>query len=45
VKKFDERKKIVVVYSEFIENNGFVITAYITSKIEKLEKLKKIWPL
>jgi hypothetical protein len=44
VKAFDERKKIVVVYSEFVENNGFVITAYLTSKIEKLEKLKRIWP-
>jgi hypothetical protein len=45
VKEFNESKKIIVVYSELIENNGFVITAYITSKIGKIEKLKRIWPL
>jgi hypothetical protein len=45
VKNFNDNKKIVVIYSEFIENNGFVITAYITSKVEKLTKLKRIWPL
>jgi len=36
-------KHLVVVYRE-IENDGFIITAFITSKIESLNRRNQIWP-
>jgi hypothetical protein len=45
VKRIDGVKMLVAVYSEFAENDGFVITAFITSKVQKLEKMNKIWTL
>jgi hypothetical protein len=44
MKDFDGRKKLVVIYSEVNPADGFIITAYITSRIQKLEKLKQLWP-
>jgi hypothetical protein len=40
---FDEKRKLVTVYKEN-NKDGFVITAFITSKLHKLEKLKQLWP-
>ncbi len=40
---FDEKRKLVAVYREN-ETEGFVITAFVTSKVNKLEKLKQLWP-
>lgn len=34
---------LVVVYRE-LENDGFVITAYLTSRIETMTRRRQIWP-
>ena len=36
-------KHLVVVYREF-ENDGFIITAFITSKTKSLDRRGQIWP-
>jgi hypothetical protein len=36
-------KYIVVVYREQ-ENDGFVITAFLTRRIRSLERRKQVWP-
>lgn len=36
-------KFIVVVYKETGLNNGFIITAYLSSKIQKFDKKKILW--
>jgi hypothetical protein len=38
-------KSIVVVYKEVNDTDGFVITAFITSKIKQFERRAKLWPL
>jgi len=42
LRKKDERKFLAVVYKELSESDGFIITAFFTSKI-KLEKEEIIW--
>jgi hypothetical protein len=34
---------LVVVYREF-EKDGFIITAFLTSKIQSLNRRKQLWP-
>lgn len=36
-------KHLVVVYREF-ENDGFIITAFLTSKTNFVKKRKQLWP-
>jgi hypothetical protein len=36
-------KNLVVVYREF-ENDGFIITAFMTSKTKSLNRRDQIWP-
>ena len=36
-------KHLVVVYREF-ENDGFIITAFLTSKTNFLKRRKQLWP-
>ena len=44
VKLVSVKKAILVIYKEFKEqNNGFIITAFFTTKIRKLQKRKMIW--
>ncbi|MEW5898646.1 MAG: hypothetical protein AB1652_05670 [Bacillota bacterium] len=43
VKKLERSKYIVVVYKEIDENDGFIITAFLTKKIKKLERGRKVW--
>jgi len=43
VKEMIDGKYLVVVYKE-IENDGFIITAFITSKRGSLDRRKQIWP-
>ncbi len=38
-------KSIVVIYREVSSEDGFVITAFITSKIKQFERRVKLWPL
>jgi hypothetical protein len=42
LRKKDEGKFLAVVYKELSESDGFIITAFFTSKI-KLEKEEIIW--
>jgi hypothetical protein len=42
LRKKDEKKFLAVVYKELSESDGFIITAFFTSKI-KLEKEEIIW--
>ncbi|NOZ60044.1 MAG: hypothetical protein GXO74_00030 [Calditrichaeota bacterium] len=44
VRFVSKRKTLLVIYREIKENSdGFVITAFFTSKIEKLLKRKILW--
>lgn len=43
-RKIREDKFLVVVYREIGQKDGFVITAFLTSKKKKLERRSKIWP-
>jgi hypothetical protein len=44
VKKMQNGKYIVVAYKEVSNIDGFVITAFLTSKMRQFERRKKIWP-
>ncbi len=37
-------KALVVVYREATADDGFVITAFVTRRLESLERRKQIWP-
>jgi len=41
IKRF-KNKNIIVIYKEATKENGFIITAFLTSKIEKVRKNRKI---
>ena len=43
VRQIEQGKHLAVVYREHKED-GFVITAFITSKGRSLERRKKLWP-
>lgn len=43
IKSIEEGKYIVVVYRELSEEDGFVITSFITKQKNKLEKRREIW--
>ena len=43
VQKIHTGKHLVVVY-RIIENDGFIITAFITSKTKSLNRRNQIWP-
>ena len=43
VQKIHKGKHLVVVYREF-ENDGFIITGFITSKTKSLNRRNQLWP-
>ena len=43
VREVSSGKNLVVVYREF-EDDGFIITAFITSKTKSLNRRNQIWP-
>ena len=43
VRRREPGKWLVVAYREFIED-GFIITAFLTSKVAPIEKRRQIWP-
>ena len=43
VRKFEPKKYLVVPYREF-NNDGFIITAFLTRRIHSLQRRKQIWP-
>ena len=44
VRKISSGKHLVVVYRDF-ETDGFIITAFMTSKPQSLDRRTKLWPL
>ncbi len=45
LRKIGINKSIVVVYKERSTEDGFVITAFLTSKEEQFKRRVKLWPL
>jgi len=43
VRRYEPGKWLVVAYREFIED-GFIITAFLTSKVAPIERRRQIWP-
>jgi hypothetical protein len=43
VKEIQTDKYIVVVYKEVSEKDGFVITAFLSSRKNQLERRTKVW--
>ncbi len=43
VRKISADRYLVTVYRE-LDNDGFIITAFITSKSRSLERRKQLWP-
>lgn len=43
-KEIEPDKYMVVLYKETNMTDGFVITAFLTSKIKKLERRTQVWP-
>ena len=43
VKEIDPQKYIVIIYKEVSEDDGFVITAFLTRRIKQIERKKKLW--
>jgi len=38
-------KYIIVVYRELDQEDGFIITSFLTKRWKKIERRKKLWPL
>lgn len=43
VRKIEDEKDLVVVYREVSDEDGFVITAFLTKRKRQLERRRKIW--
>ena len=43
VREVDKGKHIVVVYKEVSEEDGFIITAFLTRRKRQFEKRRKLW--
>ncbi len=43
VRKISSGKNLVVIYRE-LKEDGFVITAFMTSKTDSLNRRKQLWP-
>lgn len=43
VREIEKGKYIVVIYRELSEEDGFVITAFLTRRRRQLERRQKIW--
>ncbi len=44
LKKIEPGKFIIAVYKETGIDDGFIITAFLTRRIEQIERRKKVWP-
>ena len=44
IKEIESGKHIVVVYKEVTHNDGCIITAFLTRKVNKIQRRTKIWP-
>lgn len=43
-REIEPGKYIIVVYKEVRKGDGFVVTAFLTTKIKQVERRTKIWP-
>jgi len=43
IQETEKDKFLVVIYSE-LNNDGFIITAFLTRRIKSLNRRKQIWP-
>lgn len=44
VREVEPGKYMVVVYKEIHSEDGFIITAFLTRRIEQIKKRRKLWP-
>jgi len=44
LRQLDKRRVLVVVYREVSEDDGFVITGFVTTRIASLDRREQIWP-
>lgn len=44
VKEIDPEKYLIVVYKELNQNDGFVITSFLSKKLRQIERRIKLWP-
>lgn len=42
-KEVEKDKHIIVIYKEVNEEDGFIITAYLTRQKDQLERRRKVW--
>jgi hypothetical protein len=45
IKEIELGKFLIVVYKEVTHNDGFIITAFFTKQIKKIERRNKVWPI
>ncbi len=45
VTEVESGKYLVVVYKEIDSNDGFIITAFLTRRIQQIERRGKQWPI
>ena len=43
VRELEQEKHLVVVYREWTDD-GFIITAFLTRRVQSLEKRRQVWP-
>jgi len=44
VREIKQGKYLVVVYKEVSEEDGFIVTAFLTKRIEQIRRREKLWP-
>ena len=44
VRMIESEKALVVIYRELNNDDGFVITAFLTRRLESLERRTQLWP-
>ena len=44
VKEIEPGKYCVVVYKEISKEDGFIITAFLTRRVEQIRRRAKLWP-
>ena len=44
IRMVDAGKALVVIYKEVSSRDGFVITAFLTTRLARLEQRKQVWP-
>ena len=45
IREVEKEKFLLVIYKEISQEDGFVVTAFLTRRKKQIEKRKKLWPL